>query len=97
MTYDELWPKNILKGSNIRIIKNNIYHQGIGGKTFIIDRNITETLTPNKIYTEASCGNLACFNFIKRRHDFDINFPYKLYYGKVEGLGYIIAEDEFKK
>lgn len=95
MTHDELWPKNILQ-NNTRIIKDNISHQGIGGKIFIIDEAITETLTPSVIFNKASSGNLACFNFIKRRYDFNINFPYKLYYGKVEGLGYIIAEDEFK-
>lgn len=98
MTYDELWPRGILKGSKFekRIIKDSILHQGIGGKEFIIDRNITETLTPDEVFNQAYTGNLACFNFIKRRHDFDRNFEYKLYYGKVNGLGYIVAEDEFK-
>lgn len=42
-------------------------------------------------------GNPACLNFIIRRHDFKPDFPHKLYYGKVGGLGYVVAEDEFEE
>lgn len=41
-------------------------------------------------------GNWACHNFVMRRDDFRHDFPYKLYYGKVGGLGYVVAEDEFE-
>ena len=81
----------------IKIIRKGIEHQNIGGKEFIIDERVTKTLNPHKIVSEAEKGNYACSNFIKRRHDFDENFQLKLYYGKVEGLGYIMAEDEFER
>lgn len=81
----------------IKVIKNEIKHQNIGGKEFIIDNNITKILSPEEIFKQAYSGNIACINFIQRRPDFNQNFKYKLYYGKVNGLGYIIAEDEFKK
>ena len=42
-------------------------------------------------------GNWACLNFTDRREDFDCNFPHKLYYGKVNGLGYVVAEDELEE
>lgn len=81
----------------VKVIKNEIKHQDIGGKEFIVDENITETLSPEEIFRQAYSGNFAYINFIKRRSDFDHNFEHKLYYGKVNGLGYIVAEDEFKK
>ena len=82
----------------VRVIKDNIEHQGIGGKEFIIDEKITSTLTSKECFYQALDGNWACKNFIERRPDFDYKyFPHKLYYGKVDGLGYVVAEDEFKK
>lgn len=30
----------------VKVIKNEIKHQDIGGKEFIVDENITETLSP---------------------------------------------------
>ena len=39
--------------------------------------------------------NIACLNFVERRTDFNLDFAHKLYYGKVEGFGYIVSEDEF--
>ena len=80
-----------------RIIKRSVKHQNIGGKEFIIDQNITETLSYETVYNNAIQGNIACWNFIHRRNDFDNHFEHKLYYGKVNGLGYIVAEDEFEK
>ena len=80
-----------------KIIKNKVKHQNIGGKEFIVDEYITETLSSEEVYRQAITGNIACLNFINRRPDFDIShFEHKLYYGKVAGLGYIVAEDEFK-
>ncbi len=81
----------------VKVIKNEIKHQDIGGKEFIVDENITETLSPEEIFRQAYSGNFACMNFIRRRSDFNYDFEHKLYYGKVNGLGYIVAEDEFKK
>lgn len=81
-----------------RIIKASILHQGIGGEIFTIDENITKTLTNDNVFENAFVnGNIACLNFVKRRPDFKCDFPHKLYYGKVHGLGYIVAEDELEK
>ncbi len=86
----------------IQRIKKEVTHQGIGGKEFIVDEQITTTLNPSEIWEQCNKGNYACLNFITRRKDFDpvddkdLNFPYKLYYVKVEGIGYIIAEDEIE-
>lgn len=81
----------------IKIIKKSVNHQNIGGKVFIVDEAITNTLTNDEVFDNAILnGNWACRNFIARRKDFDSNFKYKLYYGKVDGLGYIVAEDEFE-
>ena len=79
-------------------IKKKVKHQKIGGKKFIVDEYITQTLSREEVYRQALNGNFACMNFIQRRSDFDfaLNFPYKLYYGHVENLGYIIAEDEIE-
>lgn len=78
-----------------RKIKPHVTHQGIGGKEFIVDERITNTLS-NISILEDSKNNFACFNFVLRRPEFNIDFPYKLYYGKVDGLGYIVAEDELE-
>lgn len=38
----------------IKVIKNEIKHQEIGGKKFIIDEKITETLSPEEIFKQAA-------------------------------------------
>lgn len=82
----------------IKKLKKNIKHQDIGGKDFIIDDKISETLTNSDVFNKGMLeGNWACYNFIQRRPDFKFDFSYKLYYGKVNGLGYIVAEDEFEE
>lgn len=78
------------------IVKKEVTHQNIGGKEIIIDEKISEDLTPLKVFTEAKNGNIACFNFILRRDDFNPNFPHKIFYGKVGGLGYIVSNDELE-
>ncbi len=78
-------------------IDKSIDHQGIGGKILRIDardQRITDDLTNEQVLKEE---NFATYNFVERRRDFDINFPYKLYYGHVDGLGYVLAEDEIKE
>lgn len=82
--------------TKLKTIKSHIFHQGIGGKTIIIDEQITETLTPDVVFEKAMTDNWACYNFVERRRDFNHEFKHKLYYGKVDGLGYIVAEDELE-
>ena len=79
----------------IKRIKKSVKHQGIGGQEFIVDEYITKTLTNGVVFDKGIHGNPACLNFIMRRPDFKGSFPHKLYYGKVGGLGYVVAEDEF--
>ena len=78
------------------IIKRDIDYKNIGGQNFVIDSDASKKLTPESIYNRAMGGNMICQAFLSRRKDFDIDFPYNLYYGKVGILGYIIAEDEFE-
>ncbi len=81
----------------VRKIKAHVFHQGIGGKEFVVDVPITNTLTNDRVFQMGLSGNWACYNFMHRRRDFNTDFPHKLYYGKVDGLGYIVAEDELEK
>lgn len=80
----------------IRRIKPHVLHQGIGGKEFTVDLAVTNTLTNDEVFNLGISGNMACYNFLRRRLDFNREFPHKLYYGKVDGLGYIVAEDELE-
>lgn len=81
----------------VRRIKPHVMHQDIGGKEFTVDEGITKDLTNDKVFTMGMVnGNFACYNFIQRRRDFKHDFPHKLYYGKVGGLGYILSEDELE-
>lgn len=80
----------------IRRIKPHVLHQNIGGKDFIVDLPVTNTLTNDEVFNLGITGNPACYNFLRRRPDFNRDFKYKLYYGKVDGLGYIVAEDELE-
>lgn len=84
--------------SEVRKIRRSVQHQGIGGKEIYIDKQVSRNLTPKTVYNRGMEGNWACYNFIQRRWDFDPEkFPYKLYYGKVGMLGYIVAEDELEE
>lgn len=76
-----------------RIIKKEITHQNIGGQEFNIEMEVSSDDVAFKGILQ---GNWACRNFIDRRPDFDCTFPYKLYYGKVGNLGYIVSEDELE-
>lgn len=76
-------------------VKKSVTHQGIGGKEFKIDKTVTLT-NSDVIHKGIFGGNWACRNFLDRRPDFTINFPYKLYYGHVNGLGYVVSEDELE-
>lgn len=75
-----------------RKIKKHFKYRNLGGETF----NIEFEVSNDEVFDKAMTGNWACYNFYKRRKDFKHDFPHKLYYGKVNGLGYIIAEDELE-
>lgn len=82
---------------NLKRVSTNVTHQDIGGKIINIDDKISETLTKQEVWRLAEEGNPACFNFVMRRPDFDVvSWPYKLYYGHVDGLGYVVSEDELE-
>lgn len=76
----------------MRVVES-VDHQGIGGQTIILEFG----LSCNEVFELSVSGNWACMNFTDRREDFAYNFPHKLYYGKVNGLGYIVAEDELEE
>ena len=69
-------------------VREDVQHQGIGGKRIIIEREFNSSdildMNINKM-------NIACINFITRRM---IPENIKVYYGHVNGLGYFIGEDE---
>lgn len=75
-----------------RTIKKDFKYRGLGGKTFHIEFEVTK----DEVVQKMAEGNWACYNFMDRRPDFNRFFQHKLYYGKVDGLGYIIAEDELQ-
>lgn len=84
-------------------INKDVTHQEIGGKKFVVDTLISNGLDRRVVFDRALEGNPACFNFINRRKDLFWHITYdemlsiktpKLYYGHVDNLGYIIAEDE---
>ena len=78
----------------IRRVKKTVTHQGIGGKEIRLEFELDADTVFDKAVNE---GNWACSNVMNRRSDFNYEFPLKLYYGKVGGLGYVVAEDEFEQ
>ena len=72
-------------------VSKEVHHQDIGGKRIILEFGLSVGEVVQLSIIE---GNWACKNFMDRRSDFNYDFDKKLYYGKVGGLGYIIAEDE---
>lgn len=83
----------ILNPMLIGRLKEDIEHQGIGGKRIIIEREFTVDDILNQPLNKM---NIACVNFVMRRMDFIVpqNGKMKVFYGHVNGLGYFIAEDE---
>lgn len=75
-----------------RKLKKNFTYRNLGGKTFQIEFEVSK----NEVLQRATEGNWACYNFMERRKDFNYTWTKKLYYGKIDGLGYIIAEDELQ-
>lgn len=74
-----------------RKIKKSVTYRDLGGKTIIIDRELTRD---DVLTTE----NWACWNFIDRRPDVRNAFTHKRYfYGHVEdNMGYVVCEDELE-
>lgn len=75
-----------------RKLKKNFTYRELGGKQFTIEFEVPKM----EVFRKAHEGNWACYNFVERRNDFDQFFRHKLYYGKIDGLGYVIAEDELE-
>lgn len=73
-------------------LKKDFTYRGLGGKTIQIEFEVSK----DEVITKMAEGNWACYNFCDRRKDFNRFFQKKLYYGKVDGLGYVIAEDEIE-
>ena len=69
-------------------VKEDVKHQGIGGKRIIIEREFNSSDILDQPINKM---NIACINFITRRM---IPDDMKVYYGHVNGLGYFIGEDE---
>ena len=83
---------NELENPKIAKVKDNITHQGIGGKTIVISREGTLSYI---LDLNMSDYTIAVFNFVRRYNIMDIKDENKkLYYGHVNGLGYFVAEDE---
>lgn len=75
-----------------RKIKKDFKYRDLGGKTI----DIEYTISNFDIVKKLSEGDWICYNFIDRRPDFDAWFTHTLYYGKVDGMSYIISEDELE-
>lgn len=75
-----------------RKLKKSFSYRNLGGKPFQIEFEVAKL----DVFRKSTEGNWACYNFVERRNDFDQFFPHKLYYGKIDGLGYVVAEDELE-
>lgn len=76
-----------------RLITNSIEGKiDIGGKIIYLDFEVS-----HDEIDQIPPINWACFNFCMRRDDFDHDFNFKTYYGHIDGLGYIVAEDEIEE
>lgn len=78
-------------------IKENITHQDIGGKEFIIDKEMPVFTIGEIIDSQLEDMNIAMVNFLIRRTDlFNLDENLKVYYGHVGLFGYFVAEDELE-
>jgi hypothetical protein len=77
-----------------RTLKKDFKYRGLGGKSIQIEFQISK----KEIEEKAFEGNWACYNFMDRRDDFiSLITNTKFYYGKIDGLGYVVCEDELEK
>ena len=77
-----------------KMIVASVTHQNIGGKEILIEGEVD----CGDILIGTVTGNWACKNFMERREE-DTGMCVKgltFYYGKVGGLGYIVASDELE-
>lgn len=87
------------KINKIAKLKDSFEYRQLGGYTIYLEYELDADTVFDKAVNQ---GNWACYNFMERRNDFNYEFPYKLYYGKVIhgedkiALGYIVAEDELE-
>ena len=72
-----------------RKIKKDVKYDGIGGKDILIEMELPSSEVD-------ITRNWACINFVVRRPDIPIGSNLKCYYGHVDNLGYIVAEDELE-
>ena len=74
-------------------IKDDVEHQGIGGKMIVIERADTISYVLDYNLNNMTIG---LYNFVIRRPDIldEEHEDMKLYYGHVGALGYFVAEDE---
>lgn len=72
---------------------DGIEHQGIGGKTIVLEREGTLSYALDMPFDKMTIG---LYNFVNRRMDLmsSDNDTMKLYYGHVGNLGYFVSEDE---
>lgn len=74
-----------------RTIKKSVKYRDLGGKSIIIDRELTRE-------DVMTTDNWACWNFIDRRPDIkDVCVHKRYFYGHAEdNLGYVVCEDELE-
>ena len=74
-------------------MKKEVTHQNIGGKEFIPERELN---IDDVIWKGCFEGNWACRNFLDRKDEaLGVTRP-RVYYGKVDNIGYIVCEDELE-
>lgn len=73
-----------------RKVRKEVKHQNIGGKKI----DILFEVSIEEFQRKLNDGNWACYNFAERRPDSAGPSNIKLYYGKVDGLGYVVGSDE---
>lgn len=74
-------------------VKETVTHQGIGGKKFRKEFELTFEEVERKAFDES---NIACINFLMRRSDYEKIQYKKFYYGHVGLYGYVLCEDELE-
>ena len=88
--------KNLEEFRKVKL-KKDLYHQGIGGKVFQIEKEGTVSYMLDVNLDDIT---IALHNFMERRIDLitNNNENIKIYYGHVleTGLGYFICDDEIE-
>ena len=82
---------NKLENPWLAEIDTSVTHQGIGGKTIVIEREGTVSWVLDVPFNEMTIG---LSNFINRYNMMSMPEETKVYYGHVGNLGYFVAENE---